>query len=114
MQELRVAADGLGMEQKPESLWWTSRCAQVCNIDMNIVAAIENIYLSVQKERFVILGHAFERSGKGIQSLDDRLPRGTKAWFKEAHINKCKTLSQKQKWSRLMNHINMQCCVFAL
>ena len=41
MQDLSVAADGLGMEQKPESLWWTSRCAQVCNIDMNIVVADE-------------------------------------------------------------------------
>ena len=28
MNELIVASDGMGLELKPESLWWTTSCAQ--------------------------------------------------------------------------------------
>ena len=61
--------------------------ARVAVVDQQVRASVQHrhehcggrrdIYFSVQKERFVLLGHSFEISERGTQSLDGRLPRGT-------------------------------------
>ena len=62
-EKLVVTADSLGLEPKLESLWWASTCAQEGKADLNMTA-MDKIFTFPCMERGVIVGHAFERSGK--------------------------------------------------
>ena len=74
MKEFLVTPDGLGLEPMPDSLWWTSTSAQERKHDMDLVA-MDMSFTPPLMDSFVILGHAFERSSKGIPSLDVRVAK---------------------------------------
>ena len=102
VKELTVAADGLELEQKTQSV-----------VDEHVRARVQDRHehcgggqdLSFSVDGFVILGHSSERSGRGISSLGGRLAEGTKALLKEARISRSNLVSVKQKCSRMVSHI---------
>ena len=47
MKDLEVSSGGQRLQPKPESLWWTSTCAQESETGMNLVAADKDLYFSV-------------------------------------------------------------------
>ena len=52
-----VAADSLGLEPHPESLWWRSMCSHECEADMNLTV-MDKIFTFPFWERAVTRGHA--------------------------------------------------------
>ena len=80
MKELIATTDSMGLEPKPESLWWTSTSAQERNANMNLIA----------KDK--IFTFPFEMSGRGIPSLEASKNRMRRKSLVQAHIYRSKSV----------------------